>query len=80
MSIRARAGGGLAYSSLSAAPPTGGPDGRTDSFDLFFMSDLGFEFPLADRIRLGLSAGYERFFYTRGMDLLEGSTYAALDF
>lgn len=81
MSIRARVGGGLAYSSLDAASSTGGSNSTTRSLDLLVMSELSFEFPLAAHIRLGISADYEHFFYSvQGMDLLGASTYAALNF
>lgn len=80
LSVRARLGCGLAYSILSSTPPTGGSAGTTDSFDLLASGELGLEFPIMSRVRLGLAFDYEHLFLTQGMDLLGISTYATFDF
>jgi hypothetical protein len=80
LSLRARLGGGLAYSSLKATSPAGGSANSSDSFDLLAAGELGVEFPILPFARLGLAFDYERLFLTQGMDLLGISTYAAFDF
>jgi hypothetical protein len=80
LSLRARLGGGLAYSSLKASPPAGGSANISDSFDLLAAGELGVEFPILPFARLGLAFDYERLFLTQGMDFLGLSTYAAFDF
>lgn len=48
-----------------------------DSLDLLASGELGVEFPIVPRARLGLAFDYERLFLTQGMDLLGISTYAS---
>jgi hypothetical protein len=80
MSIRARAGVGLAYSSLDAASALEGAGSRIDSLDLLLMGATSLEIPIVSRMRLGFSGDYEYYLYSRGMDWFGASAYAAIDF
>jgi hypothetical protein len=80
MSIRARAGGGIAYSSLKADSSTGDSSTINGSFDFIGMGELAFEFPIVRNLRLGISADYTYLFLTTSMELLSASTYVAYAF